>query len=75
MYILVQIVPRAETFDTLLYYTSELRTPLEEIILSIYEEVLENRNMFGDITDLQFKMKVNQYMDRFHIIQVPYLED
>ena len=75
MYILVQVAPRAETFDTLLYYASESRTTLEEIILSLYEEILDNRYAFGDITDLQFKMRVNQYMDRFHIIQVPYLED
>ena len=75
MYILVQVAPRAETFDTLLYYASESRTSLEEIILSIYEEVLEYRGMFGNTTDLQFKMRVNQYMDRFHIIQVPLLEN
>ena len=66
MYVLVRLEDRAETTDTLIYYVSELRSSLEEILLSLYEELI-----FMNIP----KEIINKYINSFQIIQVPYLEN
>ena len=66
MYVLVRLEDRAETTDTLIYYVSELRSSLEEILLSLYEELI-----FMNIP----KETINKYINSFQIIQVPYLEN
>lgn len=66
MYVLVRLEDRAETTDTLIYYVSELRSSLEEILLSLYEELI-----FINIP----KETIDKYINSFQIIQVPYLEN
>ena len=66
MYVLVRLENRAETTDTLIYYISELRSSLEEILLSLYEELI-----FMNIP----KETIDKYINSFQIIQVPYLEN
>lgn len=66
MYVLVRLENRAETTDTLIYYVSELRSSLEEILLSLYEELI-----FMNIP----KETIDKYINSFQIIQVPYLEN
>lgn len=66
MYVLVRLEDRAETTDTLIYYVSELRSSLEEILLSLYEELI-----FMNIP----KETIDKYINSFQIIQVPYLEN
>ena len=66
MYVLVRLEDRAETTDTLIYYVSELRSSLEEILLSLHEELI-----FMNIP----KETIDKYINSFQIIQVPYLEN
>ena len=66
MYVLVKLEKRAETTDTLLYYVSEWRTLLEELLLSLYEELIEN-----DVS----KDLVDKYIDSYQIIYVPLLDN
>jgi len=66
MYVLVRLEDRAETTDTLIYYVSELRSSLEEILLSLYEELI-----FMNIP----KKTIDKYINSFQIIQVPFLEN
>lgn len=66
MYVLVRLENRAETTDTLIYYVSELRSSLEEILLSLYEELI-----FMNVP----KETIDKYINSFQIIQVPYLEN
>lgn len=66
MYVLVRLENRAETTDTLIYYVSELRSSLEEILLSLYEELI-----FMNIP----KETIDKYINSFQVIQVPYLEN
>ena len=66
MYVLVRLEDRAETTDTLIYYVSELRSSLEEILLSLYEELI-----FMNIP----KETIDKYINSFQIIQVPFLEN
>ncbi len=75
LFVLAKLDKRAETTDTLLYYISDLRTDLEEMLLSIYEGVLEAREIYNaEFPETPVSMKtVNDYMDTFHIIEVPYI--
>lgn len=75
MYVLVRLEKRAETTDTILYYISDLRSDLEEMLLSIYEEVLEVREIYNaEFSETPVNMKtVMKYMDTFHILEVPYI--
>ena len=66
MYVLVKLEKRAETTDTLLYYVSEWRTLLEELLLSLYEELIEN-DVSKDFAD--------KYIDSYQIIYVPLLDN
>jgi hypothetical protein len=75
LFVLAKLNKRAETTDTILYYVSDLRTDIEEMLLSIYEGVLEVRNTYNiEFPETPVSMKtVNDYMDTFCIIQVPYI--
>lgn len=79
MYILTKLESRAETTDTLLYYCAKDRATLEEIILSIYEEVLDNAYIYyqyiPNLTASKFKETLNKFIDNFKIVYVPFLED
>lgn len=66
MYVLVKLEKRAETTDTLLYYVSEWRTLLEELLLSLYEELIEN-DVSKDLAD--------KYINSYQIIYVPLLDN
>ena len=41
MYILYKLQPRAETTDTILLFAAKDRNSLEEILLSIYDELID----------------------------------
>lgn len=66
MYILVKLEKRAETTDTILYYAANHRSTLEEIILSLYNDLIIN----GCNKEI-----VDNYINTFSIIQIPLLED
>ena len=70
MYVLCKIYPRAETVDTLLYFVSEHRSNLEEILLSLYDEAVEIAANHPDPVNA-----VKNCMDSFQIVAVPFLAD
>ena len=65
MYILVKLERRAATTDTLLYFVSDSQTALEEIILSLYDELIEQN--FD-------KQDIKKYLDTFYIVNAPFLK-
>ena len=78
MYVLVKLDKRAETTDAILYYVADWRTDLEEILLSLYEEIVEMRDAIErysskHLSDEQFKQIIDEYMNTFYILDVPYL--
>jgi len=62
MYILVKLDKRAYTTDTILYYASPNRNALEEILLSLYDELTEAN---------WDKKLIDGYLYTFDIIFVP----
>ncbi len=66
MYILYKLEKRAETTDTIIYYVAKKRNPLEELLLSLYEELIEN-DISKDLAD--------KYIDSYQIIYVPLLDN
>lgn len=66
MYILYKLEKRAETTDTIIYYVAKKRNPLEELLLSLYEELIEN-DVSKDLAD--------KYIDSYQIIYVPLLDN
>jgi len=64
MYILTCLRKRGETTDTILYFISDNKGDLEEIILSIYEEALEATTS---------KEIIKEFISTFHILKVPYI--
>lgn len=81
MYILTRLEPRAETTDTILYYCAKNRNTLEEFLLSLWEEILDNEWAFRqyplceDYNHNDYIKRMKKYIDTFHIIYVPYMED
>lgn len=78
MYVLVKLDKRAETTDAILYYVADWRTDLEEILLSLYDEIVEMRDAIErysskHLSDEQFKQIIDEYMNTFYILDVPYL--
>ena len=79
MYILVKQEPRAETIDTLLLFASPKREILEEIILSLFDELYEHelewahREDYHKFDDL-LKWCI-QRMECYQIVEVPFLYD
>lgn len=81
MYVLCKTEKRAETTDTLLFYVSDTRAPLEEIILSLYNELEEKeltwleREPNDDIQYNSLRQWCRERMKCYQIIEVPYLSD
>lgn len=79
MYVLVKQGPRAETTDTLIFYVSDSKEALEEIVLSLFDDLYEKDLAWADregYTDLEGIRKwcMNK-MKRYKILEVPFLED
>lgn len=70
MYVLCKYYRHGEAVDTLLYFVSEHRSNLEEILLSIYDEAVEVAANHPDPV-----AAVKNYMDSFQIVEVPFLAD
>lgn len=66
MYILCKLEKRAETTDTIIYYVAKKRNSLEELLLSLYEELIEN-DISKDLAD--------KYINSYQIIYVPLLDN
>jgi len=81
MYILAKLEPRAETTDTLLYYCAKNRNTLEEFLLSLWEEILDDEWVYRQCPLLEnfnhnsYIKRMKEYIDTFHIIHIPYMED
>lgn len=73
-YVLTKTEPRAETTDTIIYFVADDKTELEEIILSLYNEIMDNKVNYPNIPDEIFNMRVKDYMRKFTIVKVPYLK-
>ena len=84
MYILYKLQPRAETIDTILLYSAKDRNSLEEILLSIYDELV-NKEMKWAETELYMNEETidinslrkwcSNRMQSYGIVWVPELED
>ena len=61
IYVLAQLIHRAETTDTVIIGYSIHREDLQDIILSLYEEILDEYN------DIEF---ANYYVDKLNIVEV-----
>lgn len=61
IYVLAQLIHRAETTDTSLICAAYKRADLEELVLSLYEEIL-------DKYDENF---AKYYVERLSIVMVP----
>lgn len=61
IYILAQLIHRAETTDTVIIGYSNHREDLQDIILSLYEEILDEYN------DVEF---ANYYVNKLNIVEV-----
>jgi hypothetical protein len=79
MYLLYRLQPRAETTDTLIFYVSDSKEALEEIVLSLFEELYEKDLAWADregYTDLEGIRKwCIDKMKRYKILEVPFMED
>lgn len=79
MYVLVKQERRAETTDTLIFYVSDSKEALEEIVLSLFDELYEKDLAWADregYTDLDGILKwCIDKMKRYKILEVPFLED
>jgi len=78
MYILTRLEPRAETTDTILYYCTKKRNTLEEFILSLWEELLEDEwayRQYFSYSHEDYIEKTKKYINTFHIVRIPYMED
>lgn len=79
MYILYKTEKRAETTDTLLFYSCKDRAPLEEIILSIFQEMYQKEIEWAEREDYTNYDTLYKYcisrMNDYGIAWVPELED
>ena len=79
MYVLVKQEPRAETTDTLIFYVSDSKEALEEIVLSLFDELSDKDLAWAErqrYTDLDGILKwCISKMKRYKILEVPFLED
>ena len=79
MYILYKTEKRAETTDTLLFYSCKDRAPLEEIILSIFQEMYQKEIEWAEREDYTNYDTLYEYcisrMNDYGITWVPELED
>lgn len=79
MYVLVKQEPRAETTDTLIFYVSDSKEALEEIVLSLFDELYEKDLAWADREDYTDLEGIRKWcidkMKRYKILEVPFLED
>lgn len=78
MYILCKLEKRAETTDTLLYYAASDRKILEEILLSLFDELYESEinayiNDPQPVSDNAARFWAIQRLSDFSIVWVPYI--
>ena len=84
MYILYKLQPRAETTDTILLFAAKDRNSLEEILLSIYDELIDKEMKWAE-TELYMNeetININSLREwcsnrlkSYRIVWVPELED
>ena len=84
MYILYKLQPRAETTDTILLYSAKDRNSLEEILLSMYDELVDKEMQLAE-TELYMNEEIinidslrkwcSDRMRPYGIVWVPELED
>lgn len=74
-YVLTKTEPRAETTDTIIYFVADNKAELEEIILSLYNEIMDNKINYPNIPDEVLTQRIHEYMSRFSIVKVPYLKN
>ena len=58
MYVLAKLKPRAETTDTLLLFTSNSEIALEEILLSIFDDVYDKQSVFAQLDKWLLEIRV-----------------
>ena len=84
MYILYKLQPRAETTDTILLYSAKDHSSLEEILLSMYDELVDREiewaktelYMHEEIIDMDSLRKwCSNRLKSYDIVWVPELED
>ena len=80
MYILCKLEKRANTTDTLLLLVSESHSALEEILLSLFNQIYDNEMFLAAQdenygTEKQIRKWCIEMMDCYKIIQVPFLFD
>lgn len=84
MYILYKLQPRAETTDTILLFAAKDRNSLEEILLSIYDELIDKEMKWAE-TELYMNeetININSLREwcsnrlkSYDIVWIPELED
>lgn len=74
MYVLTKLEKRAETTDTIIYFVSDSHEILEEVLLSLYDEIIEDKKNYPNIPDEVLTQRIHAYMSRFNIVKVPYLK-
>lgn len=79
MYVLVKQEPRAETVDTILFYASNSHEALEEILLSLFDELYAHELAWADREGYEDTKSLLSWcinrMDCYKIINIAYLED
>ena len=79
MYVLVKQEPRAETVDTILFYASNSHEALEEILLSLFDELYAHELAWADREGYEDTKSLLNWcinrMDCYKIINIAYLED
>lgn len=84
MYILYKLQPRAETTDTILLFAAKDRNSLEEILLSIYDELIDKEMKWAETELYMNEETVNidslrewcsNRLKSYGIVWVPKLED
>lgn len=78
MYILCKLEKRAETTDTILYFAANNKSILEEILLSLFDEVYEHElNINSTDSDPINEKSILDWcikqMSNFSIVWVPYI--
>lgn len=81
MYVLCELKPRAETTDTVLHCASNDRRLLEEILLSMYDEIYEKELEWHDRENFEspldyasLKKWCMHRLSNYKIIKMPYME-
>ena len=74
MYVLTKLEKRAETTDTIIYFVSDSHEILEEVLLSLYNKIIEDKKNYPNIPDEVLTQRIHEYMSRFNIVKVPYLK-